>query len=182
MPYSGGSSYPRETIMAKRYTINLINTERSELERLTRTGKTAAWKARNARALLLCDSSEGQSPWPIAKIAEALGVTERTVTNIEKRFVEGGLEGALERKQRETPPREIRFDGAFDARLMQLACSSAPKGRRRWTMRLLSEKVVELNMASSCSASTVCRSLKKTSCSRIVAGTGTYPQSTAAVS
>lgn len=167
--------------MAIRYRINLTDKERNELGRLTKNGKTPAKKCLNARALLLCDSSEGRSPWVVEKIAEALGVTSRTIEHLKKRFDEHGLDGALERKQRETAPREKKYDGAFDARLMQLACSTAPEGRSRWTIRLLSEKVVELDIAPSCSPMTVCRSLKKTTCSLIAAGIGRYPLSTVAV-
>ena len=168
--------------MVNRYRIKLAKTERYELERVTKTGKSPGKKYRSARVLLLCDSAKGRTPWRIVDVAEAVGVTEQTVINIKKRYVESGLEATLERKQRETPPREIEYDGAFDARLMQLACSPAPQGRDRWTVRLLSDKVVELNIAPRCSASAICRSLKKTNCSRTAAGTGIFPRSTAAVS
>ena len=83
---------------------------------------------------------------------------------------------ALGRKQRETPPREIVYDGAFEARLLQLACSDAPKGYSRWTVRLLSEKIVELKIAPTCSAMAVCRTLKKTNYSLTEANTGKYRQ------
>lgn len=168
--------------MVNRYRINLTKKERCELERVTKTGKNPGKKYRSARVLLLCDSVKGRKPWRIADVAEAVGVSVQTVINIKKRYIECGLEATLERKQREAPPREIKYDGAFDARLMQLACSPTPQGRDRWTVRLLSEKVVELNIAPDCSASAVCRSLKKTNCSRTAAGTGTSLQRTMAVS
>ena len=72
-----------------------------------------------------------------ARTAEAMGVTARTVEHLKRRFVEEGLTAALQRKRRQRPPREVRFDGAFEARLVALACSPAPEGRRRWTVRLL---------------------------------------------
>jgi hypothetical protein len=158
--------------MAVRYRVTLTDGERDELKRITKDGKTPAKRFLNARALLLCDAGGKGSHWPVARVAEALGVTSRTIEHLKKQFVEDGLEVALGRKQRETPPVEPRYDGAFDARLTQLACSDAPQGHRRWTMRLLSEKVVELGMAASCSPMAVCRSLKKTNCSLTGANTG----------
>ena len=94
------------------------------------------------------------------------------VEHLKKRFVEDGLEAALERKPREKPPREVTFDGAFEARLITLACSDAPEGRRRWTVRLLADKAVELSFAASVSHMTVQRVLKKTNLSLTSASTG----------
>jgi transposase len=90
-------------------------------------------------------------------VAEALGITNRTIEHLKKRFVEDGLEAALEGKPREKPPREVIFDGAFEARLIALACSDAPEGYLRWTVRLLADKAVELNLAPSVSHMTVQR-------------------------
>ena len=160
--------------MAIRYRVTLTDGERDNLNRITKDGKTAAKRFLNARALLLCDASEQGPHWPVAKVAEALGVTSRTIEHLKKQFVEDGLEVAIGRKQRERPPVEPRYDGAFDARLTQLACSDAPKGHKRWTVRLLSEKVVELGIAASCSPMAVCRSLKKTNCSLTGANTGRF--------
>ena len=87
-----------------------------------------------------------------------------------QRVVEDGLAAALERKQSEKPPREVTFDGDFEARLITLACSEAPEGRRRWTVRLLAEKAVELKLAPSVSHMTVQRALKKTNLSLIFTG------------
>lgn len=112
----------------------------------------------------------------MADIAEALGVTSRTIEHLKKRFVEEGFEEALGRKQRETPPREIVYDGSFEARLMQLACSDAPDGYKRWTVRLLSEKAVELGISLTCSPMAVCRTLKKTNFNLIGANAGKYRQ------
>lgn len=165
--------------MAIRYRIKLTDNERSELERLTRTGKTAAWKCINARILLLCDVSEGKKHWTMAEIAESQGITTRKIEHLKRRFVERGLEGAIERKKRETPPRQIQYDGAFDARLTKLACSPAPQGHARWTIRLLADKVVELNISPHCSPVAVWRSLKKTSCSLTAASTGRFRPSKA---
>jgi hypothetical protein len=158
--------------MAVRYRVTLTDEERAELQRMTKDGKTPAKKFLNARALLLCDASEGCPHWTVGDIAQALGVTPRTIEHLKERFVEDGLEVAIGRKERETPPVEIKYDGAFDARLTQLACSNAPDGHKRWTVRLLSEKVVELGIASNCSPMAVCRSLKKMNFSLIGASTG----------
>ena len=147
--------------MAPRYRVTLTPQERKELEELTRNGKTLAKKFIHARALLLCDASPGGPAWKVADVAAALGVTSRTIEHLKKRFVEEGIEAALVRKPRVRPPREVIFDGAFEARLIALACSDSPKGYRRWTVRLLAEKAVELNLAPAVSHMTVQRILKK---------------------
>jgi transposase len=150
--------------MAPRYKVTLTEEERLQLEALTRSGKTAASKFIHARALLLCDSGPLGSPWKVADVAEALGVTTRTVEHLKERFVEEGIEAALERKPSVKPP-NLTFDGAFDARLTALACSPAPAGRARWTVRLLAEKVVELKIAPTVSTMSIHRALKKMSLS-----------------
>ncbi|MCL2458946.1 MAG: helix-turn-helix domain-containing protein, partial [Desulfobulbus sp.] len=109
----------------------------------------------------LCDAGPGGPAWNVADVAEALGITSRAIEKMKKRFVEEGLTAALERKPSEKPPREAQFDGAFEARLIALACSAATEGRARWTVRLLADKAVELNLAPSVSPMTVQRILKK---------------------
>src|SRR2546425_10407278 len=151
-------------VMAPRYRVTLTEEERSQLEALTRSGKTAASKFIHARALLLCDAGPHGSPWKVADVAEALGVTTRTIEHLKERFVEEGIEAALERKPVAKPPK-LTFDGAFDARLTALACSPAPAGRARWTVRLLAEKVVELKIAPKVSTMSIHRALKKTNLS-----------------
>ena len=158
--------------MAIRYKVTLTKDEREELEKMTKDGQTPSKKFLFARALLLCDTNEEGLKWPVTDVAEALGVTSRTIEHLKKRFVEDGFEEALGRKQRETPPREVIYDGTFEARLLQLACAEAPKGHKRWTVRLLSEKIVELKIAATCSSMAVCRTLKKTNYSLIEANTG----------
>ena len=130
----------------------------------TRSGKTNAPKFIHARALLLCDVGDhAEESWKVADVATALGVSVRTIEHLKERFVEEGLDAALTRKPSAKPPK-ITFDGGFDARLMALACSPAPDGRARWTVRLLAEKIVELEIASEVSHMTIQRSLKKTNC------------------
>ena len=162
--------------MPPRYRITLSKQERKELEALTRNGKTGAKKFIHARALLLCDAGPDGPSWTVAVAAEALGVTSRTIEHLKKRFVEDGLEAALVRKTREKPPRDVIFDGAFEARLIALACSDAPEGYQRWTVRLLADKAVELNFASSVSHMTVQRVLKKMNLSLTSANTGKFRQ------
>ncbi len=147
--------------MAPRYRVTLSDEERATLTDLTRTVKTDARRFVNARALLLCDTATDSPTWPVAQVAEALGVTPRTIEHLKKRFVEEGFDSALDRRKPVQPPREIKFDGRFEARLIALACSEAPKGAARWTVRLLADKAVELELAPSVSHMTVQRILKK---------------------
>lgn len=158
--------------MAPRYRVTLTAQERDELETLTKRGKTKARRFIRARALLLCDAGPHGPAWTVGDTATALGVTNRTIEHLKKRFVEEGLDIALERKPREKPPREVTFDGAFEAKLIALACSDAPKGRLRWTVRLLADKVIELNIAPAVSHMTVQRTLKKMNLSLTSRSTG----------
>ena len=148
--------------MAKRYRVTLTQDERDDLTELSSKGKLAVRTVLYARALLLLDQGEhAQNTWPVASVAEALGTTSRSLEKLKRRFVEEGLAEAIERKKREKPPREIKFDGKFEAQLLALACSEPPEGKSRWTIRLLAEKVVALQIAESVSAMTVCNTLKK---------------------
>lgn len=151
--------------MAKvHYIVELTSEERTQLEQLLRKGKVAAYKQRHARILLLAD----QSP-PIkgrmsdSAIAEAVNCGLATVERIRKRFVLEGFEAALSRKNRTNYPRQI--DGDAEAHLIALACSAPPDGRQRWTLRLLADKMVELEVVERCSKDTVHRTLKKTNLS-----------------
>jgi len=158
--------------MANRYRVTLTQDERDMLNAISTTGIRAAKTIIHARALLLLDAGEYGPGWKVADVARALGMTSRTLEHLKQRFVENGLDNALQRKERETPPRAVIFDGEFEARLLQLACSEAPDGRNRWTVRLLAEKLVELEIVPSVSAMTVCNTLKKTNFSLTAASTG----------
>ncbi len=147
----------------KRYVVQLELEERARLERMVSVGQRAAAKLTHARVLLQADQSAAGLGWTDARIAEGLGVTTRTVENIRRRFVEQGLQAALERKKQCRPPRERLLDGAKEAKLVALCCSKAPNGRRRWTLQLLADRLVELNIVDSISYETVRRTLKKTS-------------------
>ena len=139
-----------------RYKVTLNLEEREQLEQLTRKGRVAASKLMHARALLLCDQAEhnGEEPFMVKDAAKALGVSTQRIEKVKKRFVEEGLASAIERKASTRKP-NIKFDGEFDARLMQLACSQSPEGSSRWTIRLLAEKAVELKIVASVSTMTL---------------------------
>jgi transposase len=158
--------------MAIRYKVTLTPEEREQLVSMTKTGKRETRSVLLGRALLLCDQSPDSPNWPTKDISVALGISTRTVERMKKKFVELGLDQALERKPLDMTQRDIKFDGAFEARLIALACSEAPQGRARWTIRLLAEKAVELNYTDSVSAMTVQKILKKTKLSLTKKSTG----------
>ena len=147
--------------MAPRYRVTLTKKERDYLESISTKGKRAARTVLYARALLLLDAGEYGPKWIVGKVAEALGTTPRSLEHLKKRFVEKGLPASIERKKRVKPPREIQFGGEFEAQLLALACSEAPKGRKRWTVRLLAEKMIELKIVPTVSPMTICNTLKK---------------------
>jgi hypothetical protein len=160
--------------MAPRYKVILTKEERKDLEAISTKGKRAARTVLYARALLLLDVGEYGSKWKVFQVAEALGTTTRSLEHLKKQLIEEGISAAIERKKRVTPPREIQFGGDFEARLLALACSEAPEGRSRWTVRLLAEKVVEIKIVPSVSVMTVCNTLKKMNLSLTCAYTGRY--------
>jgi len=147
--------------MNKEYVVRLEPQEREELQKLVSTGKAAARKLTHARILLQSDVSESGTGWKDEQIATALGVTTRTIQHVRQRCVEEGLEAALERKKREGSPTPRILDGAKEARLVAICCSAAPKGRKRWSLNLLSDRLVELDVVESISRDTVARTLKK---------------------
>jgi len=162
--------------MVARYRVTLTREEREKLETMTRAGKTSARKLIHARLLLLSDVAPDGPAWTVADTAKAVGVSPRTIEHVKQRFVEEGLDAALERKMPEKPAREVIFDGAFEARLIALACSKAPNGRQRWTVRLLAQKAVELEYAQKVSHMTVHKILKKTNLSLTSRNTGKSPR------
>ena len=146
----------------KRYLVTLTPEERRDLAKLVSAGRRSARTVTRARVLLKADQAAGGPGWDDARIAEALGCGHRTVERVRQRFVERGLDAALTHKPQETPSRERKFDGAAEARLIALACSEPPDGRARWTLKLLADKLVELEVFDSVSDETVRRLLKKT--------------------
>lgn len=146
----------------KKYKVTLTADERVQLQGLLGGGRAAALKLAHARILLKTDAAEGGPAWSDERIAEAVEVSTDTVARVRQRFVEGGLEAALGRKRQERPSRERKLDGRAEARLIALACSAPPEGRKEWTMQLLADKLVELEVVDAVSDETVRRTLKKT--------------------
>lgn len=146
----------------KRYKVTLEADERQRLHDLIAAGQAAARKLSHARILLKADAADGGPAWPDHRIADALEVSTATVERVRQRFVERGLDAALDRKQRERPARQVKLDGRAEARLIALACSAPPEGRATWTMQLLADKLVELEVVESISDETVRLALKKT--------------------
>jgi transposase len=146
--------------MAKRYRVTLTAEERAMLGGMISRGKADARKLAHARGLLQADASEGRPDWTDTRIAEAVRVSVRTIERVRQRFVEEGLEAAL--RPRPSPRVYARkLDGAQEARLVALACSEPPQGKRRWTWRLLAERMVELEVVPELSHETVRQTLKK---------------------
>jgi transposase len=133
---------------------------------LVSAGKAAALKLTHARILLKADAAPGGPAWTDARIAEAIEVNRTTVEQVRQRFVEQGLQAALVRKKQARPSRERKLDGAGEARLIALACSEPPLGRAAWTLRLLADRLVELEVVDTISTETVRQALKKTNSSR----------------
>ena len=156
--------------MNKKYVVRLDAQERSLLEQMVSIGKAAAYKVKHANILLKTDA-EGPN-WSDEQTAEAFGCHANTVRNVRQRFVEQGLEAALARKKQEQPSRRPIFDGEKEARLIATSCSQPPAGRVAWTMQLLADRMVELEIVEQVSAKTVERTLKKTNFSRIAASAG----------
>jgi transposase len=163
--------------MADKYLVTLTARERQELTDLISAGKRSALTITRARILLKADEGPHGPAWSDSKVAEALDCGKRTVERVRQRFVERGLAEALARKPQDKPSRERKFDGAAEARLIALACSDAPDGRARWTMKLLADKLVELEIFDSVSDETVRRVLKKTSSSRTARSSGSSRRS-----
>ncbi len=146
--------------MYQKYFVKLTSEERQYLEKLVSSGNAPARKTRRARILLKSDCSEGGSNWSYEAICEALEVNSMTVANVRKAFAEGGLEKALNRKK---PEREYEhaLDGEAEAHLIALACGAAPDGYERWSLRLLRDRFVKLEIVSAVSYETIRTTLKK---------------------
>jgi hypothetical protein len=162
----------RKEIAVKKYVVRLSPDEREQLEALIRKGKSPAKRLLKARILLKADVSDAGAGWSDSRIVEALETSVSMVFRVRKQLVEEGLEAVLSRKQRATPGVARIFDGEKEAKLIALACSKPPKGRARWTLRLLEKKVVELNIVDRASDSTIGRTLKKTLCSPTAGNAG----------
>ena len=151
--------------MNKRYVVRLTDQERRELSEMVSKGKAAAYKIKHANILLKVDA-DGPG-WTDEQAAEAFGCHEKTVRNIRQRLVEGGLEAAIERQKQSRRSREFTCDGEAEAKLIALRCGEAPAGFARWTLRLLADKAVELEIVPAICHETVRQVLKKTNSSPI---------------
>jgi transposase len=150
--------------MKKKYIVTLTQEERQSLHTMLSRGKAAARKLMHARVLLKADAAPGEAGWNDAAIAEGLDVGRATVERVRKQFVEEGLEAALERRQSRRQYHR-KLDGDAEAHLIALACSKAPEGRSRWTLRLLADRMVALEQVDDLSYETVRQVLKKTNLS-----------------
>jgi transposase len=159
-------------IAVKKYVVRLSSEERQQLEALIRKGKGPAQRLLKARILLKADVSEAGEGWSDSRIIAALDTSPSMVYRVRKQLVEEGFDAALSRKQRKAPSVSRIFDGEKEAKLIALACSKPPKGRARWTLRLLENKVVELGIVERASDSTIGRTLKKTVSNRIAGNAG----------
>jgi len=146
--------------MNKKYVVRLTAPERQELENMVNTGKTQAYRVKHAHILLAIDA-DGPN-WPDHQAAHAYQCHQNTVRNVRQHFVEQGLEAALERKKQDVPSRMRIIDGDREARLISIACSTPPEGHAKWTMQMLADELVVLNVVDSVSSQTVWRTLKKT--------------------
>lgn len=156
--------------MQKKYIVRLSAEERTELEAMVTKGKAAAYKIKHANILLAADV-DGPA-WPDAQIAQAFSCHLHTVENVRQRLVREGLTAALERKPQAQPSRLPKLDGKGEARLIALACSPPPEGQDRWTLKLLAERLIALEVVDSISDQTVRRTLKKTHYARIYRSAG----------
>src|SRR6476659_3576479 len=160
-------------ISVKKYVVRLSAGEREHMQALIRKGKSPAKRLLKARILLKADVSEAGEGWSDSWIIQALDTSASMIYRVRKQLVEEeGFEAVLSRKRRMTPPVAAIFDGEKEAKLIALACSEPPKGRARWTLRLLESKVVELGIVERASDSTIGRTLKKTVSSRIAGNAG----------
>ena len=157
--------------MQKKYRVTLTSEEGEQLSRLVARGKAAARTLTHARILLKADQAEGGPAWSDARIAEALDVGLSTVHRVRQAFVAEGLEAALHRR-RPTGRQYRKLDGAQEALLVALACSPPPEGRQRWTLTLLADRLVELQVVDSISPECVRTTLKKTTSSRGASNSG----------
>jgi hypothetical protein len=148
-----------------KFVVRLTAAQRRELHRMTRSGKHPAPVLVHARILLKVDAADGGPAWDDAATAEALDCGVSTVARVRKKFAAGGLDVALRRKK-PTGRQYRKLDGAQEARLVALACSPPPDGRARWTLQLLADRLVELDVIDAVSDETVRRTLKKMRSSR----------------
>lgn len=146
--------------MLKKYIVRLSQAERKSLEKVVRRGKSSASTINRARILLKADEEQENGGWRDQDIKEALDISIRTIERVRQRFVEEGLEAVL--KPRPGQGRKPKVDGEIEAHLVALRCSEPPAGKARWTLRLLADRMVELDYIEQLSYESVRQVLKKT--------------------
>ena len=159
-------------IAVKKYVVRLDAEERDRLGELIRKGKRSAQLLTKARILLKADVSDAGEGWSDSRIAAALDTSIATVERTRRQLVEEGFEAVLVRKYNSNSARPRIFDGVAEAKLIALTLSPAPEGFARWSLRLLEEKVVELNIVVKTSDNTIGRTLKKTFSNRTSSSNG----------
>jgi transposase len=150
--------------MEKKWVVELSEEERKQLEKLINKGKVAGHKIKHAHVLLKADEGVHGPSWSDTRIAEAFNVSESTVRNLRKRLVEKGFDASLEREKQ--AHRRTKLDGEAEAKLSAIACSQPPEGYSRWSVRLLVDRLVELEIVDEISHMTVQRAMKKTNLNR----------------
>ena len=160
-----GVLMPPPAIVNTKYVVTLTDEERVDLTRLVTTGRTAARTILHAQVLLKADAALGAPRWTDAQIRDAFGIGFTAIARVRRRFVEEGLAAALHRRPARTP-RLRKLDGRAEAHLVALACSDPPDGRDHWTLELLTERFVALDVSPPVSDETVRRTLKQTRSSR----------------
>jgi DNA-binding transcriptional ArsR family regulator len=147
--------------MKKKYPVILTQTEREQLKDLIAAGTAPARKLTHARILLKADQSPEGPAWVDEEVADAVEVSQPTVSRVRKQYFEEGMEAALNRRPTNREYHR-KLDGEHEARLVALACSEPPEGQARWSLRLLADRMVELEVVEEISYQTVRRTLKKT--------------------
>lgn len=156
---------PPHAVVRTKFAVTLTEEERASLTTLVRTGRAAARTLAHARVLLKAAAAPGGPAWTDEQIRDALDVSLKTIARIRRAFVDHGLEAALHRRRPQTP-RPRKLDGRAEAHLIALHCSPPPKGHERWTLRLLTDRFIELGVGPAVSDETVRRTLKQTTSSR----------------
>jgi transposase len=149
----------------KKESIKLTSAQRQSLEQILSKGKALAWTLKHAQVLLKVDRGPQGPGWSTSQIVEAYGVSRSTVERICRLFREQGLDAALFRRPQPPRPQKRKLDGEAEAHLVALLCAEKPEGVERWSLRLVRDKLVELEIVESVSHETVRQVLKKTSSS-----------------
>jgi len=150
----------------KQYIVELTSKERFQLQQIIAKGNTTGYRIKYAQILLKADQSNAGSGWSDSKIAEAFECNVSTVYRLRKRLVEDGFDAVLQHGNKGRG-KQRKLDGKAEAHLIALACSQPPKGRQRWTVRLLADELVSLGIVDSCGKTTVHETLKKMNLSLI---------------